>query len=548
MARCVRDEAVERIKVQMLEDVQWRLDQSLKACNNAPPRSTHVPWARGHPQRVLELVPSTKALISRSDLFLNGTMVLTKSRPSLWSFSRPSGYCGITNSRILVFLFLVCLVFNNNNDHHANYNDHHDEMRKMATRCRRGWVSRVGERWAGRRAMAATHTHRESRDERHAQRREKPAWKRAGKYPSRTPFPSDNYTLNLRIGHSFSRSRVSMTSIPTATNLTPASIVFDRTKLVRSLLRAVHRGDVARVRELLHERGAPVDARDELNHNVTPLHVACRLGNADCVRLLVEYGAHVHAFDDRRYPPLYYAVQQLHREAAGVLVRECRADVDLRCGPDRRPLLHQVHGSVAQAEMLLRLGANVNALCDCGQTALFPAAFRGHEELVCLLIDHKADVSIAATMLDFPLSEEQRNERRVRVTRAPQPTGGSSRSRKLNSTTVFVCVCFGLQVYPLGTAADAALTPAIRNIIQTRGASRATTSQLNSVPTLNLTGEQSRHDTNGASPSTTELLASFGLSLGHWCRFTRSSAKTRFSERCQSSSCSRYLQHYARNE
>ena len=376
----------------------------------------------------------------------------------------------------------------------------------------------------------------------------KTSLEKSGKLSLAYPVPSDNYTLNLRIAHSFSRSLVSMTSTSTSTNLTTASVVFDRTKLARSLLRAVHRGDVARVRELLHERGAPVDARDELNHNVTPLHVACRLGNADCVRLLVEYGAHVHAFDDRRYPPLYYAVQQLHREAAGVLVRECRADVDLRCGPDRRPLLHQVHGSVAQAEMLLRLGANVNALCDCGQTALFPAAFRGHEELVCLLIDHKADVSIAATMLDFPLSEEQRNERRVRVTRAPQPTGGSSRSRKLNSTTVFVCVCFGLQVYPLGTAADAALTPAIRNIIQTRGASRATTSQLNSVPTLNLTGEQSRHDTNGASPSTTELLASFGLSLGHWCRFTRSSAKTRFSERCQSSSCSRYLQHYARNE
>ncbi|MFX5660782.1 hypothetical protein ABTE05_20665, partial [Acinetobacter baumannii] len=70
--------------------------------------------------------------------------------------------------------------------------------------------------------------------------------------------------------------------------------------------------------------------------------------------------------------------------------------------------------------------------CNTGQTALFPAAFRGHEALVCLLIDHKADVSVCASLIDLPLSPEQRNERRVRVNELlifPPPSSQAFRLR-----------------------------------------------------------------------------------------------------------------------
>lgn len=51
------------------------------------------------------------------------------------------------------------------------------------------------------------------------------------------------------------------------------------------------------------------------------------------------------------------------------------------------------HGQVERAELLLRLGANVNAREFEGETPLMNAAFEGHTEMMSLLIRKGADIN-----------------------------------------------------------------------------------------------------------------------------------------------------------
>jgi ankyrin repeat protein len=129
-----------------------------------------------------------------------------------------------------------------------------------------------------------------------------------------------------------------------------------QTRRSRSLLSACIADDADQVRTLLAE-GAAVNP--EVAGRVTPLHVASICDSFDCMALLLEAEANVHAVDGDGRGPLHEAC-----------TRRCVA-------------------------LLLQAGANVNADDDAGETPLNKAAKDGRDDCVALLLQHGADVARA---------------------------------------------------------------------------------------------------------------------------------------------------------
>ncbi|KAK3248212.1 hypothetical protein CYMTET_42317 [Cymbomonas tetramitiformis] len=142
---------------------------------------------------------------------------------------------------------------------------------------------------------------------------------------------------------------------------------------------------------LLLEAGAAVDAGDI--DRCTPLHWAAEKGHIGTVQRLFEHNADVNATDEvfpRTAPPA-----PLLPRAAGNRGGDdtCSALAGSRGGDGH--LLHlavqYMHGG---GTMLLKNGANKNALIKWGHTALHWAAMLGHEAVVSALIEAGANTHI----------------------------------------------------------------------------------------------------------------------------------------------------------
>eukprot|EP01126_Amoeba_proteus_P035068 TRINITY_DN3525_c0_g1_i6.p1 TRINITY_DN3525_c0_g1~~TRINITY_DN3525_c0_g1_i6.p1 ORF type:complete len:177 (+),score=25.54 TRINITY_DN3525_c0_g1_i6:260-790(+) len=87
-------------------------------------------------------------------------------------------------------------------------------------------------------------------------------------------------------------------------------------------------GDVSfdTVTYLLHH-GANPNIPDKIG--ITPLHLACELGDVRLFDVLIEYGASVHAIDDEGETPLFYALRGQHVDVVKRLF-ECGIDFNTR--------------------------------------------------------------------------------------------------------------------------------------------------------------------------------------------------------------------------
>ena len=111
-----------------------------------------------------------------------------------------------------------------------------------------------------------------------------------------------------------------------------------------------------------------------------PLHHLCSRGDnpearVDCLHVLLEAGADIHAPDDPQRTPLHYAASQSNEEVVAALL-EAGADVNRGDAYGQTPL-HLVWHSieVGSALLLLRHGAAVNAQDDSGRTPLSNASY-----------------------------------------------------------------------------------------------------------------------------------------------------------------------------
>lgn len=169
---------------------------------------------------------------------------------------------------------------------------------------------------------------------------------------------------------------------------------------------------------------------------------AIRYGYLDCVRILIKYGASVHAFHEPIFTPLCAACLFGREEIANLLIKSgARVKVgadqlnlepshsgssqhqsvepDKRTSDDeneseldiymdrpwsvRAPPLHRAawRGHVGVVSLLLQAGALVDARRS-GSTALQEAAYRGHADVVRLLLEAGADVNADAGGLGSP--------------------------------------------------------------------------------------------------------------------------------------------------
>jgi ankyrin repeat protein len=201
-----------------------------------------------------------------------------------------------------------------------------------------------------------------------------------------------------------------------------------------------HRADYILVAQLLLERGAYVNARDD-DHQ-TPLLLAMQYDRSDLVRFLLEYGADpnlegasgktpLHMLSDCRADCILVVAQSLLERGADVnaldkdhqtplllamqydrsdLVRfllEHGADPNLEGASGKTPL-HMLSDCRADcilvvAQSLLERGADVNALDKDHQTPLLLAARYERSDLVRLLLEHGADPNLEGGGGETPL-------------------------------------------------------------------------------------------------------------------------------------------------
>ena len=95
----------------------------------------------------------------------------------------------------------------------------------------------------------------------------------------------------------------------------------------------------------------------------TPLHMAAAYGEAECAKLLIEWGAEMNALDVDGRSPLFFASVNGHFNALATLLEMGFAELDI--GDNR------------------------------GDTALHAAASKGNQPCLNLLLENAADPDIA---------------------------------------------------------------------------------------------------------------------------------------------------------
>lgn len=122
----------------------------------------------------------------------------------------------------------------------------------------------------------------------------------------------------------------------------------------------------------------------------TPLHWAAVNGDIEIVQLLLAHGANPEHTDTNDHTPLELALEYGNCPAVDALMVD--ADFEI---PGKWLEMATIGGHISVVKLLLARGVNANPLCDITTygSPLHAAAYRGHEELVSLLLHAKANVN-----------------------------------------------------------------------------------------------------------------------------------------------------------
>ncbi|KAK4694790.1 hypothetical protein P7C71_g2846, partial [Lecanoromycetidae sp. Uapishka_2] len=204
---------------------------------------------------------------------------------------------------------------------------------------------------------------------------------------------------------------------------------------------AVQRGDAEIVKMLLEQSEPKLEATPPGGH--TALYGAVKEGNADMVRLLMQYGANVNAKPSGGSPPLCKAYSNGYKDMFRLLLESPYINVDATPSGDATTLWHAakkvdrdtvkallgkganadakpsggttalwhaaVRGDRETADLLLQHGAKVDAKPSSGQTALWEAVSKGNETMVKLLMFHGADMNAKSSGADTALARATKN-------------------------------------------------------------------------------------------------------------------------------------------
>jgi ankyrin repeat protein len=140
---------------------------------------------------------------------------------------------------------------------------------------------------------------------------------------------------------------------------------------------------------LMLDHGADVNSQKHHWGELTPLHLAANIGDAEKCKLLVHYNADVNARTPDGATPLTFAAAGGHSTVCDLLLSN-RAELDI----------HIASALGKTADVRRMLAGNSSLANDRDErlhrTPLFWAAARGHLDVVELLIRNKADVRVGA--------------------------------------------------------------------------------------------------------------------------------------------------------
>jgi len=179
-----------------------------------------------------------------------------------------------------------------------------------------------------------------------------------------------------------------------------------------SLSEAVKLNDLPRIKELLEEEGADVNATDELGES--PLHIAAVRGFLQAAEMLVAKAADVNAGDVRGLTPLHAAAWSGSNEIVALLIDK-GADINARDEDGVTPLhAAALAGRNETAELLISKGAAVNVKNAEGMTPLHAAVLAANRDTVLLLIAEGADMNAKNKSGLTPLATaSERNEKEI---------------------------------------------------------------------------------------------------------------------------------------
>jgi ankyrin repeat protein len=154
---------------------------------------------------------------------------------------------------------------------------------------------------------------------------------------------------------------------------------------------ALRKGDIPMVKALLEKAPQVLESRD--SNGMTPLHHAAMGQAADLINYLLDKGARLELQDAQHKTPLHLAAMN---DRAAVVAELLKRDALLEARDDylRTALIlcARERGQAATGRVLIKAGADVNAVDKFGDDALSLAAWRGEVEFVDLLLEKGARV------------------------------------------------------------------------------------------------------------------------------------------------------------
>ncbi|EAY20883.1 hypothetical protein TVAG_437080 [Trichomonas vaginalis G3] len=127
----------------------------------------------------------------------------------------------------------------------------------------------------------------------------------------------------------------------------------------------------------------------------TPLVEALRKRSFACIKHLAKVGANFNIFDDVGHTAWHYLATSPSTDVLRTVARTNKIDPDLRTKNGETALhLAASQGCITAIDILVEMGADVNAVDANGRTPLIRACIFGRPEPVKALIDRDADKSI----------------------------------------------------------------------------------------------------------------------------------------------------------
>lgn len=151
---------------------------------------------------------------------------------------------------------------------------------------------------------------------------------------------------------------------------------------------------------LLLQYGA--DLKSKSGNNDTPLHLAARQGNLATAQVLLENGAIVHVQNESRETPLHSAVSGGHYDVAQLLIRHFTSVEAEHRNDGTRP--HKAARNEDHDAVPVLLEHHVVHVRDNqGFTPLHEATWKGHHDVMLLLLEYGAHLEIRDNDGDTPL-------------------------------------------------------------------------------------------------------------------------------------------------